>query len=544
MRSPRSDESVQRVASADSTVEPSSTDSEHLSETAQERRDLSGVIGSPRTRAIRLGLLIWAVVLLGVTRGVPALLVVGSVVVMIFLHELGHYLAAKWSGMKVTEFFIGFGPRIWSFQRGETEYGVKAIPAGAYVRIIGMNNLDEVDPADETRAYRQQPFRSRLGVGVAGSAMHFAIALMLLFIQFAFIGWTDGDRWEVDRVSPQSAASAAGIKSGDQIVSFDGQAVDGFTEFRSALKVAEVGAVPVVVNRAGQRVELTADLSRRVKVVGTLGEDLDVIDSGAGLRVGPVRPGGVLDEANLAEGDVITAIANRPTNQLSQVSAAAKSAVGGRFTVTTKEPGGSATVHRIDLGSDVASTPETAFLGVGDRPVLVTRSIPAAAGGAVAEFGRLIGTSVAGVGRFIWPPNLLRFMGGTLAGSDQKDPADRPTPAETTPAGADSERPVSIIGAVMLGTELTSANISNLVLFMIQLNIFIGVFNLIPLLPFDGGHVAIACYEKAQELRRRTSARYIADVSRMLPVAYGVVMVLVVVGLMAMYLDVTRGVSL
>jgi membrane-associated protease RseP (regulator of RpoE activity) len=85
--------------------------------------------------------------------------------------------------------------------------------------------------------------------------------------------------------------------------------------------------------------------------------------------------------------------------------------------------------------------------------------------------------------------------------------------------------------------------VSNLIGFLIGLNIFIGVFNLIPLLPFDGGHVAIAVYEKAQELRRRTKKRYIADVTRMLPVAYTVVMVLVVVGLMAMYLDLTRGVS-
>ena len=81
-----------------------------------------------------------------------------ALLVMIFLHELGHYLTAKWAGMKVTEFFLGFGPRIWSFQRGETEYGLKAIPAGAYVRIIGMHNLDEVPPEDEPRTYQNQPY--------------------------------------------------------------------------------------------------------------------------------------------------------------------------------------------------------------------------------------------------------------------------------------------------------------------------------------------------------------------------------------------------
>ena len=74
--------------------------------------------------------------------------------------------------MKVTQFFLGFGPRLWSFRRGETEYGVRALPLGAFVRIIGMNNLDEVDPADEARTYRQQSFPKRLLVITAGSMMH------------------------------------------------------------------------------------------------------------------------------------------------------------------------------------------------------------------------------------------------------------------------------------------------------------------------------------------------------------------------------------
>ena len=88
---------------------------------------------------------------------------------MIFLHELGHFVTAKVSGMKVTEFFFGFGPKLWSFTKGETEYGVKAIPAGAYVRIIGMNNLEEIPPEDEPRTYRAQSYPRRLLVGVAGS---------------------------------------------------------------------------------------------------------------------------------------------------------------------------------------------------------------------------------------------------------------------------------------------------------------------------------------------------------------------------------------
>ena len=79
--------------------------------------------------------------------------------------------------MKVTEYFVGFGPTLWSIRRGETEYGIKAIPAGGYVKIPGMTNLEEIDPADEARTYRQQPFRNRILVACAGSFMHFVMAL-------------------------------------------------------------------------------------------------------------------------------------------------------------------------------------------------------------------------------------------------------------------------------------------------------------------------------------------------------------------------------
>ncbi|HEU0170207.1 MAG TPA: site-2 protease family protein, partial [Acidimicrobiales bacterium] len=95
------------------------------------------------TGGLRLALLIAATVGVGIVWGWPLLVMILGVVITIFIHELGHYVTAKASGMKVTEFFIGFGPKIWSFQRGETEYGFKVIPGGAYVRIIGMNNLDE-----------------------------------------------------------------------------------------------------------------------------------------------------------------------------------------------------------------------------------------------------------------------------------------------------------------------------------------------------------------------------------------------------------------
>jgi RIP metalloprotease RseP len=521
---------------ADGTVTPAVTDpapgadGPSRAELDQERRDLAGVRGSRAARWVRPGLLVAALVALGLWRGLPIVIVILSILVMIFLHELGHFLAARWSGMKATEFFIGFGPRIWSFRRGETEYGIKAIPAGAYVRIIGMNNLEEVDPADEPRTYRQQPFRARLGVAVAGSAMHFAIALVLLVVQLTLIGRPDPVRWEVGGVTPGSAAAAAGVREGDRVVAFDGEPVDGFTEFRTRVVDTPAGPRELVIERDGERRSVTVDLSRRALVVGTIGEDLDLLDAGDGVRVGAVE-----------EGDRVVSINGSPVDSLDDVAGALGASTGGVVVVGTEGSGGPVR-HRVDLGSAVDATEPAAFLGVGQRSVLVTESLPSAVGGSVAEFGRFVGVSVAGVGRFLWPPNLVEFLGSATT-TEPRDATDTPTPAAATPAGPDAERPISIVGAVMYGSDLTAENASNLVAFLIALNIFIGVFNLIPLLPFDGGHVAIAFYEKAQELRRRQTQRYVADVSRMLPVAYGVVMVLVVVGLLAMYLDLTRGVT-
>ena len=125
-------------------------------------------------------------VALGVFAGWSWVVIIGALTVMIFLHELGHFVTAKWAGMKVTEFCIlGVGPKLWSTRRGETEYMIRAIPIAAYVRIVGMNNLDECDPADEPRTFRQQSFPKRVVVMSGGSFMHLVQALVLFFVVFA-----------------------------------------------------------------------------------------------------------------------------------------------------------------------------------------------------------------------------------------------------------------------------------------------------------------------------------------------------------------------
>src|SRR5580693_9001354 len=140
------------------------------------------------------------------------LFVVG-ILVSVILHEAGHFLTAKKFGMKATQFFVGFGPTLWSMRRGETEYGVKALPFGAFVRITGMTTLDEVDPADEPRSMRNKPAWQRAIVMVAGSFMHFALAFVLLLILAIGVGQANANTTTIGSVSPCVPAS---LKAFDQ----------------------------------------------------------------------------------------------------------------------------------------------------------------------------------------------------------------------------------------------------------------------------------------------------------------------------------------
>src|SRR5690242_20615434 len=172
--------------------------------------------------------------LLGVAIFVVALL--GS----IMLHEAGHFATAKWFGMKATQFFVGFGRTIWSRQKGETEYGVKAIPAGGFVKIVGMTDLEEVDPADEPRSFRRQPGWQRIIVLAAGSFMHFLLAFLLIFGLAITIDIENDNTTQLGTVSTCVAANTtqlnngtctvsdqpsparlAGLKTGDQVIAFN-----------------------------------------------------------------------------------------------------------------------------------------------------------------------------------------------------------------------------------------------------------------------------------------------------------------------------------
>jgi membrane-associated protease RseP (regulator of RpoE activity) len=419
----------------------------------------------------KLALLLAGILALGLFGGLGWLTIIGALVVMIFLHELGHYLTAKWSGMKVTEFFLFFGPKIWSFKRGETEYGIKCIPLGAYVRIIGMSNLEtDVPPEDERRTYRQQSYPKRLLVVSAGSLMHMLQALVLFFLAFSVIGVPgedpmgqrlgaapiDDQPWVIDSITDGSAAEAAGLRAGDELLAIDGESV---------VRWADVGKQ--VAPNAGERIliELARD-GERMEVEATLGS---------------------------------------------------RNA-------------------RTDDGED--EDREYGFLGVSPEfdPLPSVRVSPwRGASESLQLTGEVVGKTVSGLGAF--------FTGGVddLAenvadGRDEAAPVTGGSSSSDAPAvDPDDNRPISIFGIAKIGAGVFDEGLAGGFILMGIVNISIGLLNMVPLLPLDGGHVAVATYER---IRSRRGRRYMADVSRLLPLTYAVVMFMVLLGVSTIYLDI------
>jgi membrane-associated protease RseP (regulator of RpoE activity) len=366
-----------------------------------------------------------------------------GIVISIFLHEAGHFLTAKWTGMKVTQFFMFMGPRLWSFRRGETEYGVRLIPVGAFVRIIGMHRIDaDVDPGDEGRTYRQKSFPRRLLVISAGSIMHMIIAVILLFV--VYVGQGERTDQFVPEVVVAEAveglpAQQAGIVAGDQILSIGG----------------------VVL-------ESPADL---------------------GPVVRQFEPGEIVDFVVLRDG----------VEQVVPVGLGAR--------------------------TDVPETSElfgTAYIGVSPENPFVYQEhgVLAAAGNAVTDVVPVAWESTKGVFKALNPVNVVSH----LSGDNQN--------LET--------RPVTLVGVTALSDDVgDSEGIFGVLWLLAVLNVFVGVFNMFPLLPLDGGHAAVAVYERIREAMRGGKQRYFADVERLMPLAMGVIIFLFAFMFAGLYLDIT-----
>jgi membrane-associated protease RseP (regulator of RpoE activity) len=382
------------------------------------------------------------------------LFVLVAILVMVMLHELGHFATAKWSGMKVTEFFVGFGPRLWSIRRGETEYGIKAIPAGGYTKIPGMTNLEEIADEDEPRTYRQQPFYKRIIVASAGSFTHFLLAFLLAYGALLYFGNPSPAVKINSFVSwpghAKNAAQEAGLRVGDVVEAVNGKRLTASNQLDQVVYRSPGKPLRLTVERDGRTMELTVVPAR-----GHLQGNNETIGGGPGKTVG--------------------------------------------------------------------------LVGISQGPVYVSEGPVRGVGTAGANLGRYTWATLTNLGH-VFSPSGLGSLFSDVTNSQQ---AER--------AAKSDNRIESLVGAVNTATQAEQAGILYLIEVLIALNVVIGIVNMLPMLPLDGGHVAIAVYERIRT--RRGRPYYQADAAKLLPVAYAFMAILAVIVLSAVYLDIAHPIT-
>jgi membrane-associated protease RseP (regulator of RpoE activity) len=382
------------------------------------------------------------------------LIFVVALLVSIMLHEAGHFFSAKAFGMKATKFFIGFGNTVWSRTRGETEYGIKALPLGGFVDISGMSNLDVVDAADEPRTFRAKPPWQRCVVLLAGSFMHFVIGFVLIFAVAAGLGAQNTTAISVTNCVParstqitcpasaaKSPAVLAGLRSGDKIVAVDGHAVTTWAQLTSQIQAHKAGSpVAFTVSRDGR--QFTKDIT---------------------LAKLSWRKGGFLG------------------------------------------------VQEVPFA---AISPVTALRSTAD------------------QFGQVVQASVAGLGKLpseipkLFSPNRAKNGGGVT----------------------------SVVGVSEATGQVISANgvswqekLAFVLLVIASVNIFVGLFNLLPFLPLDGGKLAVVIFEWIRSALARLFRRPDpgpVDMQRLIPLSVGFLFVFVCLGALLIAADIFNPIQL
>jgi len=190
-----------------------------------------------------------------------AIVVLGVIIV---IHELGHFLVAKFFKIKVEVFSVGFGPRLFGFRKGETDYRISAFPLGGYVKMAGETPMDTL--TGEAYEFLSKPKWQRFLVAAAGPAMNIILAVVL--IAGLYMYGTDVPEFLIGQavinvVEPGSPADKAGIKPGDQIVSFDGQEKPDWQDVQNTVITSPGRAIPIVLDRNGTRLELTVTPERK-----------------------------------------------------------------------------------------------------------------------------------------------------------------------------------------------------------------------------------------------------------------------------------------
>lgn len=377
--------------------------------------------------------------ILGILAFVVALLI------SVMIHEFGHYLMAKRFGMKVSEFFLGFGARLWSYQKGETEFGIKAIPAGGYCRIEGMTPGDAMPVGEEDRAFYKASSSRKLIVLGAGSFLHFVLGYLLLFILFVGIG-TNQVLPVIAEVVKGSAAQSVGIMAGDEITSINGKDVIDWYSDVLAIRNSHGRELTLGILRSGNALTIKATPQlERVE-----GEDRFIL--------------GIINDTGLRRTGVVTSLKNAGLVTKSFLAESVKSLV--------------------------------------KLPSKIPALWGATVNGQTRDANGLVG--VVGVAR----------VSGQAVSSGDLSPMER------------------------LGT---------FVLIIASLNIFVGLFNLLPILPLDGGHMAVAIADEIRafiaRLRRRARPAAI-DVAVLTPITMVVFVILAALTLLLLVADIVNPVVL
>jgi membrane-associated protease RseP (regulator of RpoE activity) len=377
-----------------------------------------------------------------------------AILISVALHECGHMWVARATGMKVRRYFVGFGPTLWSTRRGETEYGVKAVPLGGFCDIAGMTPVEELAPDEGDRAMYKQTTWKRVAVLFAGPGVNFIICLALIYVIALVWGLpnlhppTQAIVGETACIAPEVApgkignctgpgpAALAGIRPGDVVVKVGDTPVSTFEEMAVAVRKLH-GTVPVVVQRDGAPITAYVDIT--------------------------------------------------PTQRF--VTSGAAGGQGGKPEAATVGAMGVGAVKVTPTHYGVLTAIPATFAFTGDLTV---------------EVGKALVTIPTKVGA------LVHAIGG-----GQRDP----------------ETPMSVVGASIIGGDTVDHGLwVAFWFFLAQLNLILGAINLLPLLPFDGGHIAIAVFEKIRNLVRSARGMVAAapvNYLKLMPATY-VVLVFVV----------------
>lgn len=364
----------------------------------------------------------------------------------VMVHEFGHYLTARKFGMRVSEFFLGFGTRIWSHQRGETEFGIKAIPAGGYCRIEGMTPDDEMAVGEEGRAFYRASSGKKLIVLGAGSFLHFVLGYLLLLLLLAGVG-VNQVLPVIDTVAPNSAAAAAGFQKGDEIVAINGDRNTNWQSQLNKIRNSKGANLTFTIKRGSAELEISAAPRMTNIDDGTSRYVLGIINKFGTKRLSPVKS--------------VTSSAQLTWN----------------LTTTSAK-------SLVQLPTKI--------------PALWGQTF----GGEKRDQNGLVG--VVGVAR----------VSGQAASS---------------------------------GVLTASERLGTFILIVASLNIFVGLFNLLPILPLDGGHMAVAIADEIRALfaRLRGKARPAAiDVKVLTPITAVVFVVLAALTVLLLIADIFNPISL